>query len=212
MYGFPGDAPLQLREEMHRSWLIQRLQKPHKAVGEKAEMLNKLGEAFAFGGGLVNGGFRKEAMELIRPFISFDYMGASEFEWGAVPQAFRFLTEQAALNHIVYGHFSLGDENYYYICPFQYQDEVRKRIENLRADEGPFRLKEHCGLKAYFTSKNEWAKRNVGWIELDNGFMFFVDKEMFDETSEFIRTFGEAMSAAIAAEAAKKEQKNADNS
>lgn len=211
MYGFPGDHPLQLQKKMCRSWLIQRLQKPYKAVGEKAEMLNKVGEAFAFGSGLVNGGFRKEAMELVRPIMSFDYMGSTEFEWGAVPRVFEFLTKQAALNHIVYGHFPLGDENYYYICPFEYQEEVRKRIEGLRADEHLFRLKEHCGLNAYFTSKNEWAKRNIGWIELDNGFMFFVDKEMFDETSKLIKTFGEAVSAEIAAEAAKKESKDASS-
>ena len=34
-----------------------------------------------------NGGLSNEAMDLIRGIWSFDYMGASEFEWGAIPKA-----------------------------------------------------------------------------------------------------------------------------
>ena len=51
---------------MDRSWLIQRLNKPREYEGK----LKGLENAFSFGGGLVNGGLSKEAMEL----LNFDYM------------------------------------------------------------------------------------------------------------------------------------------
>ena len=34
-----------------------------------------------------NGGLSSEAMDLIRGIWAFDYMGAAEFEFGAVPKA-----------------------------------------------------------------------------------------------------------------------------
>lgn len=70
------------------SYLIQRLERPFKSEGP----LGDLSKAFCFGGGLKDGGLNKEAYALIDKLWRFDYMGASEFEWGAVP---------AALNAIV---------------------------------------------------------------------------------------------------------------
>lgn len=56
---------------MKDSYLIQRLQ---KTVHSSNELLNTLGEALAFGGGKKNGGLSKEAMNLLRPIFSFDYI------------------------------------------------------------------------------------------------------------------------------------------
>lgn len=68
------------------SWLIQRVQKPlqlknpHPVFGDNPNI-------FCFGGGLVNGGLSKEAAQMLNKLWRWDYMGASEFEWGAVPSA-----------------------------------------------------------------------------------------------------------------------------
>lgn len=66
---------------MNKTMLIQRLIKPRGF------------NPFSFGGG--GGKFSKAAMEMLHPILSFDYMGASEYEWGAVPEAFLMLSRYA---------------------------------------------------------------------------------------------------------------------
>ena len=177
--GFPGDNALTLNEKMVGTYLIQRLQKPaHWKVGDKT-----FDNPFSFGGGLKNGGLSDKAMDLIRDIFSFDYMGSAEFEFGAVPQALRFIAEQAANKNLIDGEISLGkDKTVYYLCPLEYADGVASRIRQLYRDEYKFQLKERCGLADYFNREDEWAKRTCGWLELDNGFMFFTDKDMFIKT------------------------------
>ena len=176
---FPGEQPLAIREKMTHTYLIQRLQKPHqlKVAGQTID------NPFSFGGGLKNGGLSDKAMDLIRDIWSFDYMGSAEFEFGAVPQALRFIAEQAANKNLIDGEVSLGKEKaVYYLCPVEYADEVQARIKQLYLDEYKFQLQEHCGLADYFNAKEEWAKHTCGWLELDNGFMFFTDRTMFAKT------------------------------
>ncbi len=70
----------------YKESLVQRLIPRPKTSG----MLNP----FAFGGGLVQGGLTKAAMDAL-PF-RFDYMGASEYEWGAVPECLYTMAENSA--------------------------------------------------------------------------------------------------------------------
>lgn len=69
----------------YKASLVQRLI-PRPDSG----MLNP----FAFGGGLVQGGLSKAALAAL-PF-RFDYMGAAEYEWGAVPECLYTMAENAA--------------------------------------------------------------------------------------------------------------------
>ena len=170
---------LMLRPKMVESYLIQRLHKPSNwNVAGKV-----IDNPFSFGGGLVNGGLSKDAMGLLRGIFSFDYMGSAEFEWGAVPAALAFLAEQASAGTLVAGK----EGDVFYVSPVAYEADVKKRIAALRENEYAWQKKEHCGLKDYFESKKEYAKANVGWLELDNGYVFFADKPMFDG---FCRLFG----------------------
>ena len=65
---------------MKNVYYVQRLKKPTGAVNP-----------FSFGGGLINGGLHPAAIEMLKNVFSFDYMGAAEFEWGAVPTAIKAL-------------------------------------------------------------------------------------------------------------------------
>ena len=172
-----SDKKLIEKKELDDSWLIQRLQKPSTWNIAGKEIDNP----FSFGGGLKNGGLSDGAMDLIRGIFSFDYMGSAEFEFGAVPQALSFIAKQATKKNLVASSVSVGkDETVYYITPAEWEDGVIGRIKELRKKwGGNIRLKHGCGLDSYFDNDSEYAKRNVGWLELDNGFAFFVDKEMF---------------------------------
>lgn len=59
-------------KELKQTYLVQRLNRP----------TNGYDNPFSFGGGLKNGGLSEDAMKLLRPIFSFDYMGSAEFEFG----------------------------------------------------------------------------------------------------------------------------------
>jgi hypothetical protein len=170
---------LTLNNEMKHTWLIQRLKQPERPwkVGDNIVKDNP----FSFGGGVKNGGLSDKAMDLIRDIFSFDYMGAAEFEWGAVPAAILFIGEQSLKHNLIASRTECHkDEIVFYICPTEYRTEVINRIHDIREDK--LQLCEWAGLNYYFDDKKYTPKNTVGWLELDNGFMFFVDRIMFDKT------------------------------
>jgi hypothetical protein len=169
-----------LREKMQNSWLIQRLHKPqYFERKDKDGNVVKIDNPFSFGGGLINGGLSKEAMALLREIFSFDYMGSAEFEFGAVPAALQFLAEQSEAKNLVTG---VVEKSVYYLCPREYEKEVQNRISIFKKGGKGVKMpmtKEHVGLSDYFSRDDSYAKRNLGWLEIDNGYAFFVDEEMF---------------------------------
>lgn len=171
------DKKLSLKSEMDRSYLIQRLQKPRGFINP-----------FSFGGGLRNGGLSKDAMEILAGIFSFDYMGAAEFEWGAVPTALQFIAYQAGKGGK--GVTSGQHNGVFYICPKSYESGVKTVIDGLIADEDAMRLKEYCGIKDALNPVADLTHHYttmVGWLELNNGFFMFTDKVMFENTK---RVFG----------------------
>lgn len=160
---------LYLRESMCNPHLIQRLEKPYGKTNP-----------FSFGAGLKNGGLSNRAISTLKTIFSFDYMGAAEFEYGAVPAALAFIAEQSSLKAVTSGE----TQGVFYICPISYEQGVKDVIKVLIEDEHQINLKESCGLRNRVKSPNDWNYRNVGWLELDNGFFFFVDKEMFEKTKK----------------------------
>lgn len=172
--------------EMRETYLIQRLERPVNLGALKDN-------PFSFGGGLKNGGLSDGAMDLIREIWSFDYMGSAEFEFGAVPKALQKMA-QADLDT-----FALavplaevpkswrdkstgtpeGDATVYVIAPAAHRDEITRRINLLARDDHAFRLKEHAAFTSALRPVNEWDSRRCGWLELDNGFLFFTDEDMW---------------------------------
>jgi hypothetical protein len=155
---------------MERTYLIQRLEKPKGFVNP-----------FSFGA-TGNGCLSKEALNLLKNIWSFDYMGNAEFEFGAVPKALQKIAGYCAEKKACTSKIELK-KDVYYICEKKNKSEVISVIKNLAEDEyRNFHLKSYCGLKKNLDG-DEYAQRLGGWLELDNAFMFFVDKEMYDATS-----------------------------
>jgi len=173
---------------MKNTNLVQRLKKPFKTEGK----LQNLSNAFAFGGGLINGGIPEDGMKLLKDVFRFDYMGAAEFEFGAVPKALAQIAENfeklvAFTLHVPYKYKAWdkdekkGIKPIYVICEKEHRDEVVIRIKK-------FATVSHHNTKRRLCLYESLAKDKlddydiVGWLELDNGFFFFSDKEMFDKT------------------------------
>lgn len=175
---------------MRTSWLVQRLspsQDPSSDV---------LDSAFAFGGGLRNGGLSSEAMDLLRKTFTFEYMGAAEFEFGAVPRALRGLAiDESDLSAStmsvdladVPAHWRDrtntipdGSATIYVLCRADHLDEVEDRILGWATGAGN-RTKGTVGLTGALRPDPDgrYTPETCGWMELDNGFFFFTDREMW---------------------------------
>jgi hypothetical protein len=166
---------------MRRSWLIQRLKQPYPQ-----DSVLGADNPFAFGGGYRNGGLSDEAMGLLRGIFSFDYMGAAEFEWGAVPKAMQSLAKQA--KKLTAYPLDVDDHRLYVLCQQAHADEVSERITGW-ATERYNDLKEQTRLSSALNPERDWDREVCGWLELDNGFFFFTDEAMWRATA---RLFGVA--------------------
>jgi hypothetical protein len=163
---------LHLKSRMDKTILIQRLMRYQgHVVGP-----------FSFGGGLRNGGLTQEALSLLEGIFTFDYMGAAEFEFGAVPNALSFLWDEAMKGEVISG----SHNDVFYICPRTYENGVKDVIDQLLADEDDMELEEYCGLKSTVNSTSK-QPRLAGWLELDNGFFFFVDQDMFEKVKNLFK-------------------------
>lgn len=190
---------------LRSTWLIQRLNSPSPSFA----MLGK-DNPFAFGGGLRNGGLSEEAMDLLRPIFSFDYMGAAEFEFGAVPQALQKIAKASGLSggaQLTAYSFTIplksvaphwredkkapapeGSATIYVLAPKDWIPEVKLRIREWAKTGYGEKLKEPTFLAQVLRpdpdpERSGW-NRTLGWLELDNGFMFFADAAMFHATTE----------------------------
>lgn len=184
--------------DMKRSYLIQRLLRPvnKEVLGMSVDNL------FAFGGGLVNGGMSKEGMDAIRNIFAFDYMGAAEFEFGAVPQALSDMVQQHK-NLVAFTvevetkqeppsnypsdkslNFDAVKAPVYVICLDAHKDEVTARVKGFARRNYGHDTKEAVMLNQTIRRKAGEGKSwndYVGWLEINNAYMFFSDKETWEK-------------------------------
>lgn len=170
---------------MNRSWLIQRLQAPTGHVNP-----------CAFGGGLKDGGLSEEAMKLVSRVWSFDYMGSAEFEFGKVPEVLAKLFPSLTLvakSFILHYEYEdswhcrpaqkyEGEKRVYYICEEKDEKEVKKRLAKWAVKEAYGDTKEAIMLNSSMANREKHGRPVEGWLELDNGFMFFTDEKMWRNT------------------------------
>jgi hypothetical protein len=154
--------------------------------------------SFAFGGGLQDGGFSREAMDLLKPIFDFDYMGSAEFEFGAVPDGLQKILEFRAdgdlvafvVNVVVKPTASRSDESQdavstkiHVLCHKEHRHEITDRIVEW-VHEDP-RLCEHVGLRHSILALDQ-SRCPTGWLELDNGFFFTIDATMYERLSTLL--------------------------
>jgi hypothetical protein len=120
-------------------------------------------------------------------------MGAGEFEFGALPDAMNIIASAFVTGQECMGSIIIKKHTIFYICAKEHETDVIQRIRDLAANK--VRLKERSGLNESIDDKlriryGETEPRPIqyiGWLELDNGFMFFIDKGVFEKTVTFFR-------------------------
>lgn len=184
---------------MKNPYLIQRLQKPYQFKDDASPMMKSLANAFSFGGGLVNGGISKEAMGLLNKIWNYDYMGSSEFEWGAVPKSLELIAKSissyVAGETLVTGkvHDYRNDKDIekkaivYFVCKKDDEKEVCEWISKFANDKKrDYRTKESVCL-ADAICESGYRKDTGGWHDIENHYLFFTDKTMYEN---FCKLFG----------------------
>ena len=170
------------------SYLVQILKKPFR--GEPKTPIESIAK---YGLGIT--GLPSEVSKILSEICVFGYMGSSEYEFGAIPKALRKMAESKELVA-----FSIPVDFYYkgwkdpeplagtrivcVICNEQDKDEVVERIKKMA--KGESRHKERPCVDESI-AESEYAKDNYGWLELDNGYMFFKCTKMY---KRFCALFG----------------------
>ena len=156
---------------MKTSSLVQRLRKP---IGRP--------NPFSFGGGIKNGGLSDEAAASLAPLFDWDYMGYAQFEWGAVPAALQKIVNWVVAGELKEFTVESGNGPVHILCRGEDADIVAARVISWAQGE-PEDAFTSIGLHASL-SRGENATV-VGWLELDNGFFFFIDREMAQKVAAF---------------------------
>lgn len=164
--------------EVKQSILIQRLQKP----GEKPCIL-------------INDdvlGIPEDTLNFLRGIFGFDYMGSSEFEMGAIPKALREIRDFAVDGKLVCGTLLNFQRPVYYICQKGVEGYVEELLCKLAEDDFLPQLMEWTSFNRSLEKENYEMLDCVGWLEMDNGFFFFVDKDMYLQTCYLFGLINEA--------------------
>jgi len=166
----------------HSTWHVQRLKKPYKEeVETPLQALMKYE--------LVATGLSSNAKEVLSGICVWDYMGASEYEFGAIPKALRSMVIRRLIAKVfpVPYHFKRwrdskvfeGVKDIGIICKEEELQEVLSRIMRMAVGDPSIRCKESHEVDQSL-AEYDYSKDVYGWLELDNGYMFFKDRKMFD--------------------------------
>jgi hypothetical protein len=169
---------------MIKPYLVQRMNLPYsREVSKIAPSL--AANLFV----LVDGRFRKEMWGILYSIFRYDYMGSAEFEFGAVPKSLvrmislgagntsKVLTLSCQVRNWKLAASSSQAINIGYICKKEDEPDVRNLLCTLALDDW-------CGLKEplafrYNLAKLDGGFKTVGWHDIENDFMFFIDQRMF---------------------------------
>lgn len=181
-------------------YLLQRLKKPYP-VSDNSK-LGLIQNAFSFGGGYKNGGLNKDLMLLFNQIWSYDYMGSAEFEFGALPESWQRIYQNQKDYVLGSVEVTARKENYrskkpttlekdatvYYLCKSEDEAEVKEWIAKF-ADQvkDDFHTLEHVGLASCILDESNSPFPVMGWHDLDNDYLFFSRKEMFDKMIEVLQ-------------------------
>lgn len=119
----------------------------------------------------------------IDSIINLDYMGSSEFEWGALPDSLKKIREH--LNNYTYLDVPIKDKVITVFCTNEQKSEVKKYLNKLANRE--MTLKEYSDFNQYINPSKfdlEWQKKRKHstdfWWDIDNNLMFWKKDNEFE--------------------------------
>ncbi len=157
-------------KELKRTYLVQSLSRSKKFL------INP----FSFGGGLKNGGLSNKLINFISPLFSFDHIKAAEFEFGIVSKFFHIVMYN--IKEYSLEEFIINKAPLYIICNSDKRDLINKKVIEL--SNSAIQYKRETNLDIVLGLNNNYRKEDydtIGWIELNNNFMIFLEKVKVDQ-------------------------------
>lgn len=125
----------------------------------------------------------REEKKGIDSIISLDYMGSSEFEWGALPDSLKRI--RSGYTNYVYLDVPIKDKVITVFCKDFQKSEVKMYITEL--SEGKMLLKEFSDFN-YYINKDVYDNY-MGtdfWWDLDNDIMFWKKNPEFESKFKIV--------------------------
>lgn len=122
--------------------------------------------------------FQKREKTGIDSLLSFDYMGSSEFEFGALPKALKRVREsEKEYVQFEFAFEIFEDKPIMILCKKSDKDELPRILAQL-ADK-KIRLKEYCDLDAYLKGNRNYRTSDFWW-DIENDFFFWRSDSDFN--------------------------------
>jgi len=130
-------------------------------------------------------GLEKKTEETLAKIWSWDYMSAAQFEDGIAQRVLKMILEYTKAGDFAAGTCKLDNKKEaYYLCKKEEQQEVEQIIRHLYLNERVYEhLLEPAWVRESFNDE-DYHEKTAGWLEENNGFMFFKDKKMYEQTLE----------------------------
>lgn len=182
------------REALVTTRLLQSFTAPPKPMPDGSKNIMHR----VFGGGMMQ--MSKALWDALDEVCTVHYMGAAEYEFGILPTRLGLILDNN--KNMKPGHMILGPhdfpDNYkrrrrsegeelptkrhravFYLCDEKLEEETRKRIKELASGKLGADIKMGCRFPEALDPLNEYDREFLGWLDLNNGFMFFVDEDMW---------------------------------
>lgn len=122
----------------------------------------------------------------IDSIINFDYMGSSEFEWGALPESLGRIRKE--ISEYTYLDIPFKDSVITVFCNSAIKTEMKDFLKKL--DSREYRLKEFSGFPEVFRKEEFYLTESICvdcllervnfWWDIDNDFMFWIKNSLFE--------------------------------
>ena len=103
----------------------------------------------------------------IDSILSLDYMGSSEFEWGALPESLNRI--RTCLTY-TFCDFTINDKTVTIFCKVEDRPEISSYLKSLAANE--FNLKEFSAFDIWINDKKNLLHFDFWW-DIGNDLMFW---------------------------------------
>ncbi len=112
----------------------------------------------------------------IDSILSFDYMGSSEFEWGALPSSLNNI--RANIDDYVYLDIPIKNKIITVFCKSSDKTNVKQYLSEL--SEKKFRLKEFSAFDSYISNDGYFKDKFDFWWDIENDLMFWKKNIEFE--------------------------------
>lgn len=112
----------------------------------------------------------------IDSIVHFDYMGSSEFEWGALPESLGKIRD--SINDYIYLDVPIKDKVITVFCKDSQKSEVKQYLTEL--SENKWHLQEYSDFDNYINPSQNFKSRTDFWWDISNHLMFWKKNNEFE--------------------------------